>query len=207
MKRFIMALMTFSIVSPAFADIQALNEKTDELELEQEVEGIEQYGSDASAEETKRESERLSREARQLESDIARMKQANVRATEKQKNLQALYQKKAQLAVDVQKQAKIAAERKTKSESEVARLKGKVEAKEQRVIQLVEKRKASDNRIRELVQEKRTLEHRLLVAERNAKQNENRIRNSRARSLKLARENSRLGKRVARSEARASHTY
>ena len=207
MKHLILTFVILSFVAPAFADLKGLNMKTDELELAAEVEDIERFGEDAAAEEAKNESARLARETRSLESDIAKLKRQNMKAQEKSKRLAGLYDKKARLAAEVQKQADLAEARKNKSEKEADRLQAKVKAVEDKAIRAIERRKDADQRIAQLKKEKKSLERRLVVANRVIKSNDAKRKAARSKAMQLSRRQAKLKKQVATAERKASRNY
>jgi DNA repair exonuclease SbcCD ATPase subunit len=200
----VITAMTLAIAAPAKADVEALNMKADELELENEVETIEQFGEAAAAEEAKSETARLTRETRELENEIAKLKRANERAQDKAVRLNELYKKKAKLANDIKIQANAAEARKSRSEKEVARIKAKVASREQAAIRAVEKRKAADQRLAQLKSEKRDLQRRLVVADRVIKKNDAQRKALRAKSLRLSKANMLLKRKVTRAESRSA---
>lgn len=217
MKKALVFVLVSAMGSPALwsraafaaeeVDIQAISDKTDELELEQEVENMEQFGESAAAEETRRETDRLTREARDLEKQIAKTKRANERAVSKSKRLAELYKKKAALAAEFQVLARKAEREKSKSDKVVANLEYKVKDKEQKAIRAIERRKTAETSVRQLKRDQKRLEKRLRVAEQTIKRNDKIRKAERARALKLSRRNAKLNRQVVSAERKAGRTY
>lgn len=201
LKTINLALVLSVLAQAAWAiDMRVMNTKKDELELEKEVEDMEKYGEAAGQVESDREMKRLTRETRDLERQISRSHRLNETAIKKTKRLAGLYQKKARLAEAVKLQARRAEIHKNNTERIVSRLDSKVKMKESAAIQAVQRRKDAEAEYAQLLRDQKSLERRLRVAEATIKQNKQKRKILRAKSITISRENFKLNQRLVRVE-------
>lgn len=208
-RSFVFITMSLTVIFLTFdrsawaVNVRALNSKTDELELEKEIEDMEKYGEAAGQVESDREMTRLTQETRRLEREINRSRRMNESALKKTKRLAGLYQKKARLAAAVQLQANRAEARRNKAEKIVARLDSKVKMKESAAIQAVQRRKDAEADYVQLMQDEKILKRRLRVADETIKRNNQKRKLLRAKSIKMTRTNNTLKSKLAKVEVQA----
>ena len=199
--------MTFTSAVTRASDVQAMNQKVDEMDLAKEIEDVEQYGEAAAAEETRRENQRLALEARRKEHEIKMANGAVERAKSKAKKLEVVYQQRARVAQETEARARVAEREKNRAESVVSRLRTKVEDKNRQVVHSINRRKQSEMDYARLKWEKKNLERRMLIAQRTIRMNELRRRQIRNKLSQLMSKNRKLSRKVVRLEDRARASY
>jgi hypothetical protein len=205
MTRILSIILGLTLASSAFAlDIKGMNERVDELELDQEVLELDSYGEAALAENAKQESKEISAETRQLEREIVKMKRDKAAKEKRADKLVVKFSEKERLANAVEKKAKIAEREKNKVTSRVNKLQAKVDQQEKRAIKAVEERKLADKETARLNRSLRALEKRERVAQRIIKQNTSRRNTALAKAKRLSKKERLANQRVKTLERRAS---
>ena len=191
------------VADDSVTDTQKINNasnKTDELELNNDVEGLEQYGDAATAQTAKAETARLAKENKRLERRAGLLKQRREFAAAKAKRLETLYKKQAIEAVLVRKKADHAAYEARRAQRAVDQLQARVDFKKTLIARASHSEVQALKRIAMLKRANRQLQFRLARVERFIKLREKRLRHLRGVAHRLSKNHRRLVREIARAQ-------
>ena len=180
--------------------IENASNKADELELSNDVDGLEQYGDAASAQTAKAETARLEKENNRLEREAALLKRRREIAATRAKRLEKLYKKRAIEAVLVRKKADHAAYEARRAQREVDQLQARVDFKKTLIARASHSEVQALKRIVMLKHANRRLQFRLARIERSIKLREKRLRRMRGVANRLSKNHRRLVREIARAQ-------
>lgn len=179
------------------AEISHLNDKIDELEVEQEMEALEQYGESAEAEVTLEETKLVNQKAKQLEKEIAQMRRENTRSKKKVNSLTKKFQAKDKLANRTQAQHRKVEKQHNQLNSKVSDLQAKVDKAEQKAVDAITARKSIERNIIRLKKERQSLAKRLKDAKRVYAQNRSTGSKYMKAESRLKKQNAKLKQQLA----------
>ena len=114
--------LNLGLMSHAYADMDSMNGKITELEVEAEVDELEAYGEAAREKQNKEESQRLRKEARQLKAEIRKLKRDKIRAKKKASLLAQRYEKSYTFQSKVKRQADQSERERNRRQDQVDRM-------------------------------------------------------------------------------------
>ncbi len=180
--------------------IENASHNTDELELNNDVESLEQYGDAASAQTAKSEAARLQKENKQLEHESLLLRHRRELARARAKHLQALYRERAIQAVKVRKKADRAAREAARAQRAVDRLQARLDFKKTLIVRANSREVQALKRIASLKRANRRLQLRLARIKRAIRIREIRLHRLRGFAHSLSQNHRRLAHEIAQAE-------
>ncbi|USN47907.1 MAG: hypothetical protein H6626_02115 [Pseudobdellovibrionaceae bacterium] len=199
-----MVLISSMTLSSAHANnSDALGDKMDTLDLEEDVEEMMSYGEGAAIELEKQETHRLNKDARQKERDIERLRRDRARLVTKSAHLQKRYDKSRSFQKKVAAQAEVEMSKRDKIAKQVEALEANVRQVEEKAVKVKADRDQARKDIKTAERVKTALTKRQKNALRIIKKHEKALRDLNKQRRVLNKRNRELGYRTYELEQKA----